>query len=516
MILSRRSIGFWSAAKLNFSTRTGPSSFGLQGGPNPVRDPRPRDRYDAPDIAALLLLLAAIFAAGVIFTRNVSPEEGHPDPYAAACLFGLLVGVTELVARYRDRPLAALSTMSGLVYVVVNGAASGFALWLIRDNGIAADTKLIAPTVAQVLLAGFGTMAFFRTSLFTLRVGESDVAIGPAAVLQVILNAADRACDRFRAGPRSSDVIGIMRGVSFERARIALPLHCFALMQNVSLVEQSSIVQAISGLSGTTGMADDVKAYNMGLLLMNVVGEDVLRQAVSALGPLIKGTIKDDPPILARAVSFRREQVERLPHICDALAPQWLENKPVEQYADELQKTAARVNSDPEKNVIMLAMLREKFGSDTLEQALNLLVACAAPLKTLNQPITAADLGPQASVEKQPRGEIRILGWGSLLWEQDQTIDKSAADRHENFRKQHDRWEPEGPTLPLEFSRVSRRRKGALTIVIDRKNGTPIKVSSARSTRTALADAIKDLREREEAQSEEQIGYVDLFAGTHG
>jgi hypothetical protein len=60
-------------------------------------------------------------------------------------------------------------------------------------------------------------------------------------------------------------------------------------------VEQSEIVQAISGLSRTTGMADEVKAYNMGLLLMNVVGEEVLRQAVRALGPLIKGTIKDDP-----------------------------------------------------------------------------------------------------------------------------------------------------------------------------------------------------------------------------
>jgi hypothetical protein len=42
-------------------------------------------------------------------------------------------GVTELVARYRDRPLAALSALSGLIYIVVNGAASGFALWLIRS-----------------------------------------------------------------------------------------------------------------------------------------------------------------------------------------------------------------------------------------------------------------------------------------------------------------------------------------------------------------------------------------------
>ena len=282
-------------------------------------------------------------------------------------------------------------------------------------------------------------------------------------------------------------------------------------------------MQAISGLSGTTGMADDVKAYNMGLLLMNVVGEDVLRQAVSALGPLIKGTIKDDPPILARAVSFHREQVERLPHICAALAPQWLGGKPVEDYADELQKAAARVNSDAEKNVIMLAKLREQFGSDTLEQALNLLVACAAPVRTVNQPITEADLVPRAAAEpvletklgqatrakEQQPSEIRILGWGSLLWEKDESADKTFAERHEKYRKLHEAWAPEGPTLPLEFSRVSRRRNGALTLVIDRDNGTPTRVSSARSARTALAEAIKDLREREEAASEEEIGYVD-------
>jgi hypothetical protein len=98
---------------------------------------------------------------------------------------------------------------------------------------------------------------------------------------------------------------------------------------------------------------------------MNVVGEEVLRQAVRALGPLIKGTIKDDPPILACAGSSRREQVQRLVNICTAIARQWLENKSVEDYASELQ-AAARVNGDAEKNVVMLAMLRAQFVGETL------------------------------------------------------------------------------------------------------------------------------------------------------
>jgi hypothetical protein len=94
---------------------------------------------------------------------------------------------------------------------------------------------LMSPIVAQVLLAGFGTMAFFRTSLFTLRITcvhvagrESDVAIGPAAVVQVIINAADRACDRFRAGPRSSDVVRII--VACRSSVPGLPCRCTVLL----------------------------------------------------------------------------------------------------------------------------------------------------------------------------------------------------------------------------------------------------------------------------------------------
>ncbi len=532
------------------------SSFGSLPVPQQARKKGRRLLSTAPThLPIILLVAAAAFAAGLLFTRNLAPSDGHPGPYAAALLFGSLVGITELVARYRDRPMAPLGMISGWVYVAVNGLASGLALWLIRDHRIAAATTLLNPTVAQVMLAGFGTMAFFRTSLFTLRVGESDVAIGPAAVLQVILNAADRECDRMRAGPRSERVIEIIRGVSFERARSALPLHCFALMQNLSLAEQQGGIQGISTLSGTKDMSDEVKVYNMGLLLMNVVGEDVLRRAVSALGTLIKGAPKDDPPILARAVSLRQAQVARLLDLCTALAPQCLGAQTIADRAAELEKATARVDGDAERNVITLANLREQFGSETLAQALNLLVACASPVRTTNASITVADLEPvrspsfpppagpavtapssappgpaavrppnggraaqtleQPQGELRPRPEIRILGWDSLLWEPEETSDKTSHQRQERYPTEHDEWERLGPNLPLEFSRISRSRNGALTLVIDRDHGSPVEVWSARSRRSTLEDAIKDLTEREKAESEQQIGFVDCASGTH-
>src|SRR5256885_15588809 len=60
----------------------------------------------------------------------------------------------------------------------------------------------------------------------------------------------------------------------------------------------------------------------------------------------------------------------------------------------------------------------------------------------------------------QPK--IAILGWGSLLWE-------GGAD----FDRHHEDWQFDGPTLRLEFSRMSPSRLGALTLVIDPLHGSP-------------------------------------------
>jgi hypothetical protein len=82
---------------------------------------------------------------------------------------------------------------------------------------------------------------------------------------------------------------------------------------------------------------------------------------------------------------------------------------------------------------------------------------------------------------------IALLGWGSLLWEGGLEFDKY-----------HDDWKFDGPTLPIEFSRISQKRLGALTLVIDREHGVPTTVAWCLSTRRRLEDTIRDLQCREE------------------
>jgi len=71
---------------------------------------------------------------------------------------------------------------------------------------------------------------------------------------------------------------------------------------------------------------------------------------------------------------------------------------------------------------------------------------------------------PQNSQKEKLR--IAILGWGSLLWE-----------GGPEFDSWHGPWQYDGPTLKLEFSRVSKKRLRALTLVIDSEHGTETAVA---------------------------------------
>jgi len=92
--------------------------------------------------------------------------------------------------------------------------------------------------------------------------------------------------------------------------------------------------------------------------------------------------------------------------------------------------------------------------------------------------------------------KIAILGWDSLVW-------------RPGALPLATEWKKGGPSLPLEFSRISRSRGGALTLVIDPLHGTSTPTRFAASSRSDLTSVIEDMRSRERT-SPEQVGYLDL------
>jgi hypothetical protein len=91
---------------------------------------------------------------------------------------------------------------------------------------------------------------------------------------------------------------------------------------------------------------------------------------------------------------------------------------------------------------------------------------------------------------------IIYLGWGSLLWD------------HSNLKLKSP-WIPSSIKLPLEFSRISDKGAGRLTLVIDKKNGTMNNIYFAIADTNNINDAIKNLKIREKTKST-NIGFINI------
>lgn len=214
--------------------------------------------------------------------------------YITAGAIGSLVGVTELISRYKDQPGALLLVPSAWFYAILNACASVVALYLMRVfDWQSAGSDPASAAVIQIALASLGAMAVLRTSIFNVKIEGNLVPIGPSALLMTFLAAADRGVDRVQSRRRSSYITGIMQGVSFEKARIALPTYCLSLMQNISSAEQQDLRKSVDSLAATDDLTDTQKAASLGVMLMNVVGPATLGVAVDAL----KGDIKSNPSL---------------------------------------------------------------------------------------------------------------------------------------------------------------------------------------------------------------------------
>ena len=171
-----------------------------------------------------VILLVPAFIFGQLALESVLEEvpANWLFAYITVFLIGGTVGGSELVSRYRDQPARAVTTVPAVFYVSLNAFGSIGALYLIytyREKlGFPAEPAEWTSDVLvrAVLIAGFSSLVFFRTSVFKLRVGDADLAVGPSIVLDALLAAADRAVDRVMAEPRAKFVHQIMGGVSFE------------------------------------------------------------------------------------------------------------------------------------------------------------------------------------------------------------------------------------------------------------------------------------------------------------
>jgi hypothetical protein len=97
--------------------------------------------------------------------------------------------------------------------------------------------------------------------------------------------------------------------------------------------------------------------------------------------------------------------------------------------------------------------------------------------------------------------KIAILGWGSLIWDP-RDLQLATA------------FEPTGPSLPIEFCRISKNLR--LTLIIDETFGTLCQTYAATCACNTLDDAVENLARREGMSGTADVGYADLTSQERG
>ncbi|MBO2444115.1 hypothetical protein [Actinomadura nitritigenes] len=200
-----------------------------------------------------------------------------------AALIGGAIGVAELVARYRDKPVAALLSPGGLLFALVNTGASVVALIAVTAAGWRFGLPYTMPPTAllvvHVIAAGLGSTALLRMSFAPAQ--TSSPGTGPIALLNGILRIADCELERKRAISRLSH--NDLADLSFERDHAALAELCCHLLREFDLAEAQRLGGLAAELSARDDLTDADKLDCWGLELTRLVGERALRQAARRL-----------------------------------------------------------------------------------------------------------------------------------------------------------------------------------------------------------------------------------------
>jgi hypothetical protein len=202
-----------------------------------------------------------------------------------ALIVGLLagsVGLTEIVTRYRSDPKYPLRrSLAAWLYIGLNAGAGVAALFLIRAFGWTfGQTEHV--DLWRILVAGFGAIAFFRSSLFVTKVGDSNVGVGPSLVLGALLDAFDRDIDRKSAAEISKVVSADkLEGLNPQSVMSALPVLCLALMQNFAPGDQALLGTELIKTRNDETLTDQAKMRAVVVHLAKYLGAPLVESVLT-------------------------------------------------------------------------------------------------------------------------------------------------------------------------------------------------------------------------------------------
>lgn len=202
--------------------------------------------------------------------------------WALAFFIGMGTSLIELLSRYRDEPIKVIATSQfAWVYLLLNGLMGIGAHAVLLDSGF---TSIDTPTSRASLAVGSGVSAalILRSRVFTARLGDEQVSIGPGYIVDQLLGIIDAQIDRRRALQRVSIVVGVMDGKDFDGSRIHAATMITGSRQNLSLQDQKDLANQIREVVDRK-IPDQEKSYALGFILLDFMGEEFLQAVASKL-----------------------------------------------------------------------------------------------------------------------------------------------------------------------------------------------------------------------------------------
>ena len=199
-------------------------------------------------------------------------------------IFGALVGLSEIISRYRDEPLHATVNRYGASYLVLNGLVSAVAYgFLLRYP--TQILPIVAPDLLMAaLVAGFGAMAVLRSKFFIFRAEDGkEYPIGPSIVMEAFLRVLDRKIDRLRATKRQQRVFEQMKDITdFDAVANYLEASLLSF-QNLSQEDKKAITEVIQQYRKQTAWPGPLRTMAVGFAFLTIAGEENFDQVMANL-----------------------------------------------------------------------------------------------------------------------------------------------------------------------------------------------------------------------------------------
>ncbi|MFO7565020.1 MAG: hypothetical protein R6X02_20410 [Enhygromyxa sp.] len=221
--------------------------------------------------------------------------------WVLAFTVGLGTSLVELLSRYRDEPLKVIATSHfAWVYLLLNGLLALGAHALLLD-GRFATLETETQRAGLAVASGLGAAIILRSRVFTARLGDEQVSIGPGYVVDQLLSIIDAQIDRRRALQRVQIVVEVMKDKDFDGSRIHSSTMITGSRQNLSLQEQKDLANQIREVVDRK-IPDQEKSYALGFILLDFMGEEFL-EAVAVNLPSVERPPSSAPAFTAKGIT---------------------------------------------------------------------------------------------------------------------------------------------------------------------------------------------------------------------